>query len=245
MISLKGRLAGTGFCLLLSGVVCLVPLQAEDFDVETVSLDRERMERYLEAEAEKLQQEAWSRIDSKEKLEAERPRLLKEFRFMIGLDPLPARTPLEATIVRTVERKEYTIEVLYFQSLPGFYVTANLYKPKKGKGPFPAVLWGPGHSSDTYGAKALRQNYAIPWVRSGYVCLVVDPIQVAEVFGVHRGTHAWDMRDWYSRGYTPIGIEVWNAMRAVDYLLTRPEVDRSRLTINGVSGGGHLSWMAG
>ncbi|MGH9936835.1 MAG: prolyl oligopeptidase family serine peptidase, partial [Blastocatellia bacterium] len=54
-----------------------------------------------------------------------------------------------------------------------------------------------------------------------------------------------DMRDWYCRGYTPIGIEVWNAMRAVDYLLTRSDVDGKKLTINGVSGGGHLSWMTG
>ena len=63
---------------------------------------------------------------------------------MIGLDPLPARTLLQPTVVRTIERKEYTIEVLYFQSMPRFYVTANLYKPKKGGERFPAVVWGPG-----------------------------------------------------------------------------------------------------
>jgi len=217
----------------------------ERFDVETVSVDTERMDAYLAAEGEKVSREAWARIDSKEKLEKQRDRLHKEFLFMIGLEPLPARTALEMTRVRTVERREYTIEVLHYQSLPGFYVTANLYRPKKGRGPFPAVVWGPGHSSDPYGAKALRQNYAIPWVRNGYICMVVDPIQVAEVFGVHRGTHSWELYDWYSRGYTPIGIEVWNAMRAVDYLLTRPDVDGKKLTINGVSGGGHLSWMAG
>ena len=215
------------------------------FDVETVSTDPERMDSYLAAEGEKVSREAWERIDSKEKLEKERASLHKEFLFMIGLDPLPPRTPLEMTPVRTVDCKEYTIEVLHYQSLPGFYVTANLYKPKKGKEPFPAVIWGPGHSSDTYGAKALRQNYAIPWVRNGYICMVIDPIQVAEVFGVHRGTHSWELYDWYSRGYTPIGIEVWNAMRAVDYLFTRTDVDGKKLTINGVSGGGHLSWMAG
>lgn len=220
------------------------PLPAQ-LDIETVSLDTARMNDFLAAEAEKLEREAWERINSREKLEAEREALRREFLFMIGLDPLPARTPLQPTLVRTVERKEYTIEVLHFQSLPGFYVTANLYKPKKGKKPFPAVVWGPGHSSDLYGAKALRQNYAIPWVRNGYICMVIDPIQVAEVLGVHRGVSARGLRHWYARGYSPIGIEVWNAMRAVDYLLARSDVDSDKLTINGVSGGGHLSWMAG
>lgn len=230
--------------IFLALVISAPPLDAQ-VDIETVSLDTTRMNAYLAAEAEKLEREAWERINSREKLEAERKALRKEFLFMIGLDPLPVRTPLQPTVVRTIERKEYTIEVLYFQSMPRFYVTANLYKPKKGGERFPAVVWGPGHSSYRYGAKALRQNYAIPWVRDGYICMVIDPIQVAEVLGVHRGVSARGLRHWYARGYTPIGIEVWNAMRAVDYLIDRPDVEASKLTINGVSGGGHLSWMAG
>jgi len=214
-------------------------------DPQTVSLDTVRMSGYLDVLAEKVGREAWERINSPEKIEAERARLRKEFLFMIGLDPLPPRTPLHTEIVRTIEKKEYSVEVLHFQSLPGFYVTANLYKPKKGRPPYPGVIWGPGHSSHLYGAKALRQNYAIPWVRNGYVCMVVDPIQVAEVLGVHRGVSGKSLIRWYARGYSPIGIEVWNAMRAVDYLIERPDVDGGKLTINGVSGGGHLSWMAG
>jgi cephalosporin-C deacetylase-like acetyl esterase len=53
------------------------------------------------------------------------------------------------------------------------------------------------------------------------------------------------MYDWYARGYTPAGVEVWNAMRAVDYLETRPEVDRDRIGITGRSGGAAMSWFAG
>lgn len=217
----------------------------EGFDPATVSVSPERMNDFLVAESEKVSREAWERINTKEKLDRARPDLLREFRYSIGLEPLPERTPLNVTVVRTVDRPEYTVEVLHFQSLPGFYVTANLYKPKKGRGPFPAVVEGPGHSTDEFGAKAIRQDYNIPWVRNGYIVLMIDPIQVAEVFGVHRGTHSWDLFDWFSRGYTSIGIEVWNAMRGVDYLLSRKDVDGSRIQINGVSGGGHLSWMAG
>ena len=180
-------------CIIIVLFLFLNPLNAEEYDVETVSVDIERMNSYLAVEAEKLSREARERINTKEKIEAERPRLLKEFRFMLGLDPLPERCPLNLTRVRTVERDEYTVDVLHYQSLPGFYVTANLYKPKDGKAPFPAVIWGPGHSPDPNGAKALRQNYAIPWVRGGYICLMIDPVQVAEIFGVHRGTHSWDL----------------------------------------------------
>ncbi len=232
--------------LVLALLVLVVgPLAAQEFDAETVSLDTVRMNAFLAAEAETVRREAAERIDTPQKLEHERQTLHREFMFMLGLNPLPPREDLQMTHVRTVKRKGYEIDVLHYQSMPGFYVTANLYRPTTGKGPYPAVVWGPGHSPGEHGAKALRQNYAIPWVRNGYICLVIDPIQVAEVFGVHRGTQTWGKWDWFSRGYTPMGIEAWNAMRGVDYLLSRDDVDGERLTINGVSGGGHLSWMAG
>ncbi len=246
MITLLRSLSAGHLSLLL--LLSLFPVsgsEGADFTVETVSMDTQRMHRYLEAEAATLGEAAWQRIGSKEKLEAQRERLRKEFLFMIGLDPLPERTLLQATLVRTVELEDYTIEVLHYQSLPGFYVTANLYKPRGKKGPLPAVIWGPGHGRGEYGTKTSRQPHAALWVRNGYICMVIDPIQAAEVYGIHHGISGYDLRDWYSRGYTPIGIEVWNAMRAVDYLLTRPDVDGEKLTITGVSGGGHLSWMAG
>ena len=214
-------------------------------EVGKVSLDTGRMDRFLEAEALKLGREAWQRFDSRDKLEGEKEKLHKEFLFMLGLDPLPERTPLQATLVRTIERRDYFIDVLYYQSLPGFYVTANLYRPRNGKGPFPAVIWGPGHGGGVYGTKTGRQGNAALWARQGYICLVIDPVQAAEIYGLHHGLAGYDQKEWYSRGYTPMGIEVWNAMRGVDYLLSRKDVDGKKLTITGVSGGGHLSWMAG
>ena len=215
------------------------------FDVREVSLDTVRLNRFLEEEAGRVSQAAWARISTRAKLDSERETLLREFRFMIGLEPLPERTPLRATVVRTLQQKDYTIEVLHFQSLPGFYVTADLYRPRQGRGPYPAVIWGPGHGDGLYGTTATRQPHAALWARAGYICLVVDPIQAAEIFGIHHGLSGFDLRDWYSRGYTPMAIEVWNAMRAVDYLISRPDVIADKLTITGVSGGGHLSWMAG
>ncbi len=204
------------------------------------------LNRYLAVEGERAGREAWERIGSREKLEAGRDQLRREFLFMIGLWPLPERSPLQAQVVRSIDRGDYTVEVLQFQSLPGFYVTANLYLPAKGRKPFPAMIWGPGHSTDNeYGAKTRLQRMGAGWARNGYACLLLDPVQVAEVFAVHRGTAAWELRDWYARGYTSIGIEVWNAMRAVDYLQSRGDIAPERIGITGVSGGGHLSWMAG
>jgi cephalosporin-C deacetylase-like acetyl esterase len=214
-------------------------------DPASASMDTMQLKDYFQNLADRLGERAWQRVDSKAKLDAERETMHKEFMFMIGLDPLPERGDLHATSVRTVELDEYTIEVLHYQSLPGFYVTANLYKPKKGKGPFPAVLWGPGHGNGEFGTKQKRQQHAAMWARAGYICIVVDPVQAAEIYGIHHGLAGYDLDEWYSRGYTPMAIEVWNAMRTVDYLLTRPDVDGDKLTLTGVSGGGHLSWMAG
>lgn len=219
-------------------------LSAQEVDVAKMLIDTQKMMAYLAREAERLDQEAFQRVSTREKLKSEKGKLRQEFRFMIGLDPLPERTPLQVTLVRTIQRDEYVVDVLHFQSMPKLFVTANVYRPiKRGSGPFPAVILGPGHLSHPHGGKAARQNYAIPWVRAGYIAMVIDPIQVAELFAVHRGTASFQMWDWYARGYTPIGVEVWNAMRAVDYLLTRSDVDGAKLTINGCSGGGHLSWM--
>ncbi|WP_148074660.1 alpha/beta hydrolase [Bythopirellula goksoeyrii] len=199
---------------------------------------------YLVREGGRLGREAIQRVSTPQKLVGEKSQLRKEFRFMIGLDPLPKREPLELSLVRTIECDGYAVDVIHFQSMPKLYVTANLYRPTNlGSGPYPAVILGPGHTPHPSGGKAVRQNYAVPWVREGYIALVIDPIQVAEIFAVHRGTDSFRMWDWYARGYTPIGVEVWNAMRAVDYLLTRPDVDGSKLVVNGCSGGGHLSWM--
>src|SRR6185436_11490576 len=78
--------------------------------------------------------------------------------------------------------------------------------------------------------------------RNGYVCLLIDTLQLGEIQGLHHGTHRENMWWWNSRGYTPAGVEAWNAIRALDYLQSRPEVDGSRMGVTGRSGGGAYSW---
>jgi dienelactone hydrolase len=102
-----------------------------------------------------------------------------------------------------------------------------------------------GHAPDAAGAKVQYQRHGISLAKNGYVAFVIDPIQIAETFALHHGVFSQEMFDWYSRGYTPGGVEAWNAIRAVDYLVSRPEVDAARIGITGRSGGAATSWYAG
>jgi dienelactone hydrolase len=88
------------------------------------------------------------------------------------------------------------------------------------------------------------QHHGIWFARHGYVALLIDTIEFGEVPGLHHGTHDLGMWYWHSLGYSPAGPEVWNAIRAADYLETRPEVDAKRLAITGISGGGAITWFA-
>lgn len=162
---------------------------------------------------------------------------------MLGLFPLPPRTPLEATITGVLERGDYVVEKLHFQSVPGAYVAGNLYRPAKVSGRLPAVLYLCGHTK----GKVNAPYQANPrWFgQHGYVALVLDPIQLGESQGIHHGTYREGRWDWISRGYTPAGTEVWNAMRALDYLETRSDVDAERMGVTGLSGGGVISWCLG
>jgi len=162
---------------------------------------------------------------------------------MIGLSPIPERTPLNATVTGQLDRGDYVVEKVYFESIPGAYVVGNLYRPAIIQDKLPAVLYLCGHTkgkvSPTY------QSHPRWFAQHGYVALVLDPIQLGESQGFHHGTHRDGRWDWHSRGYTPAGAEVWNAMRALDYLQTRADVDGNRMGVTGLSGGGVISWCLG
>ena len=176
--------------------------------------------------------------------QARREQVRRELLYTLGLDPLPQRTPLNVQITGTLRRPEFRVEKIVFQSLPRLYVTANFYLPEKAPaGRLPTILYVCGHSPDPLGAKVHYQDRAVSFVRRGYPCLVLDTLEFGEVAGLHHGIHDLNRWDWLSRGYTPAGVEVWNAIRALDYLETRPEVDPKRIGITGISGGGVVTWM--
>jgi dienelactone hydrolase len=178
---------------------------------------------------------------------AAQPDLRKQLLYMLGLDPLPEKTELHTTVTGTTDGGTFVVERLHFQSRPGLYVTANFYVPKNIDKPLPAILYLCGHSpvkrdGVSYGAKAAYQHHAAWFARHGYCCLVLDTLQLGEIEGLHHGTYREKMWWWAGRGYTPAGVEAWNAVRALDYLQTRPEVNPTKIGVTGRSGGGAYTW---
>lgn len=235
-------------------VLCLVSIflgadsaAAADYALPTNTPGDRMLVGTFRAETEKLSSrcltEVKSLADWKDRRDVYRHQLFE----MLGLDPLPARGDLKATITLKVERDDFTVENLHFQSSPGLYVTANLYLPKNLSRPAPTVLYLSGHgpvisNGVSYGNKVSYQHHGAWFARNGYVCLVVDTLQLGEILGLHHGTYRENLWWWNSRGYTPAGVEAWNCIRALDYLSTRPEVDTNRFGATGRSGGGAYSW---
>jgi hypothetical protein len=152
---------------------------------------------------------ALAKINSLEKWESKRGEYRRQLLEMLGLDPLPEKTPLEATVTGKVEHEEFTVENLHYQSRPGLYVTGNLYVPKNLDKPAPAVLYVCGHGpvkkdGVSYGNKVSYQHHGAWFARNGYVCLTIDTLQMGEIEGIHHGTHRYNMWWWFNRGYTPL-----------------------------------------
>lgn len=172
-----------------------------------------------------------------------KPERYSEFTEMISIQDMPLigeRPPLNVQITGTVQRDGYHIEKLYYESLPGLYVPANLYIPDDINEPAPAVIYLCGHSLTQ---KVHYQAHPAKFAKLGFICLIVETIQYGEVRGQHHGCYARGWFNWYSRGYTPAGVEVWNAIRGLDLLSQRPEVDKQNLGATGISGGGAISWF--
>ena len=202
---------------------------------------------YFRTETRAVTDRSLAGIQSLDDWTQRRPELRRQLFEMLGLDPLPPKTDLKGTVTGILDAPDFTVEKLHFQSMPGLYVTANLYVPKNLTKPAPAILYGCGHSlvktnGISYGNKTSYQHHGIWFARHGYVCLVLDTVQLGEIEGIHHGTYREGMWWWNSRGYSSAAAEAWNSIRALDYLETRPEVDKTRFGATGRSGGGAYSW---
>jgi hypothetical protein len=202
---------------------------------------------YFRAETAALADRCLADIKTLEEWKARRAEYRRQLQEMLGLWPMPERTDLKPVVTGKLEQEEFTVEKLHFQASPKLYVTANLYLPKKLEKPAPTILYLCGHSRQfkdgvSLGNKTAYQHHGAWFARNGYVCLVLDTLQLGEIEGIHHGTHRYGMWWWNSRGYTPAGVEAWFGIRALDYLCTRAEVDTNRFGITGRSGGGSYSW---
>jgi len=211
-----------------------------------------RITPYLRYQAEQAwkedeaRQRAWDAIRDEAGLRKTQEEVRQKLLRMIG--GLPAvKTDLHAVITGKIPMDGFTIEKLVFQSLPGIYVTALVYIPNDHSSKHPAVLVPSGHAADgKFHYQTLSQRLA----GRGYVVLSWDPI------GQGERSQFWDSKAQKSRynlicaehavmgnlaylaGANLARWEVWDGIRAVDYLLTRPDVDGERISITGTSGGG-------
>src|SRR5579864_5900997 len=188
----------------------------------------------------------WSEIQTEQDLWALQRQAEEHLLAMLG--GLPSeRTPLHPRITGKIQMDGFRIEKLIFESLPGVYVSALVYVPENGEKKHPAILVPAGHAEN---GKVHYQVLCQRLVQRGYVVIAWDPV------GQGERSQFWDAKAGKSRynlicaehavlgnlaylaGTNLARWEIWDGIRAVDYLLTRPEVDPERINITGTSGGG-------
>jgi hypothetical protein len=202
---------------------------------------------YFAAEVDAISRRCLSDVKTAADWNVKKAEYRRQLAEMLGLWPEPSRGDLHPTVTGRLQQSEFTVEKLHFQSLPHLYVTGDLFVPRNLSAPAPAILYVCGHSDVkrdgvSYGNKTYYQHHGEWFARNGYVCLVIDTIQLGEIEGHHHGTYSEGMWWWQSRGYTPAGVETWNGIRAIDYLCSRNEVDPGRIGMTGRSGGGAYTW---
>ena len=231
-------------CMMIAAGASASPCWGQGLPIEsTPALDQSNnIRNYLMRVARELTHQSLADIHTLDQWESRRLQRHAQFLDMMGLVDVPVEGPrpdLNVRVTGTVQRSGYRIEKLYYESLPQLYVPANLYIPEAISKPAPAILYVCGHSRTQ---KVSYQAHARRFAELGFVCLIIETIQWGEVQGEHWGCYARGWFHWYSRGYTPGGVELWNALRGLDLLCKRPEVDAHRLGVTGISGGGTQTW---
>ena len=219
--------------------------------------------------------------ESLEAWEKRADQLRKHLLVMNGLWPLPTRTPLNPVVHGKTDQGDYTIEKVFFESFPGFYVTGSLYSPKGFEGPRPGILsphghWAKGRFTENQdiwnelnqgaerfenGGRSPLQSRNVQLARMGCVVFhydmvgYADSVQITENLAHRFSVQRPEMNDPRRWGFfspqaeaqlqSIMGLQTWNSMRSLDFLLTLPDVDPNHLAITGASGGGTQSFIMG
>ena len=182
-------------------------------------------------------------FDTREAWEAYTERLRRTILVSSGLWPLPERTLLNAHIETAAEHEDYIVEKVYFESFPGVLVTGNLYRPR-GEGPFPGVAsphghWGSGRLEDSELGSVPGRGITL--ARMGMVVFNYD--MVGYVDSIQFPEHGWSDPIENLHGLHPFAFQLWNAVRALDFLAELPYVDADNLACTGASGGGTQTFI--
>ena len=175
--------------------------------------------------------------------EAHKQKLRAQILFAAGLIPSPKKNPLNPVIFGRIEHSDYSIAKVYLETLPGYYLSGNLYRPLGRAGKFPGVLAPHGHWD--YGRLEHQPLISVPLrcinlAKQGYVAFSYDmvgyndTIQTPHDFGSPR-EQLW--------GFGPLGLQLWNSIRALDFLESLADVDPQRLAVTGESGGGTQTFL--
>jgi dienelactone hydrolase len=168
------------------------------------------------------------------------------------MEELPRNNPLNAKITGTIEKENYTVEKIIYESQPQLYVTACMFIPKKRKKKTPAIIYCSGHTDLAF-RSATYQNVILNLVDKGFIVLAIDPIgqgERSQYFNSERGKsaiggptkeHSYVGAQCLLSGTCLTNYMIMDGVKAVDYLLTRPEVDAEKIGITGRSGGGTQS----
>lgn len=168
------------------------------------------------------------------------------------IGPLPEKTPLNATITRTIDKNSYRVEHIVFESQPEFYVTGTLFIPKGLREKAPVIILCSGHQMTTYRG-AGSQYRILNLVKKGFVVYAMDPVGQGERLEYYDQSSGDSVLGGTTREHSHAGVQAfitgssqarymtWDGIRAVDYLLTREEIDPERIGITGGSGGGTQS----
>jgi hypothetical protein len=165
------------------------------------------------------------------------------------LGPFSDKTPLSPVVTSVIQKQDFKIENIIFESQPGFYVTATLFIPNGVITPGPAILFCTGHSAIAY-RRDLYQLPLLNLVKKGFIVLAFDPVAQGErmqymdektgksLIGGSTHEHSYPAVQTLLAGKSIARHFVWDGIRAIDYLATRPEVDMGRIGVHGLSGGG-------
>ena len=160
-----------------------------------------------------------------------------------GLSPMPEKTPLHAQVFGKIEEKDYSIEKVLIETLPGFYLGGNLYRPRNGQAKHPGILNPQGHWP--YGRLENEPLYSAPSLgislaRQGYVVFAYDMVGYNDTIQVPHRFGSAEQRLW---SFGPLGLQLWDSIRAVDFLASLHDVDAGQLGITGASGGGTQTFL--
>jgi dienelactone hydrolase len=177
---------------------------------------------------------------SPEAWKARREEIRRQILVAAGLYPEFERPPLKPVVFGKVDAEDFSIERVVLETLPGFYLTGNLFLPKGKKGPFPAVVSPHGHWKEGRYTQEKDGNLparGISYARFGIVCFMYDMVGYGDF---KQLPHKYEDPEW---GVGLLGLQTWNSLRAVDFVCGLPDVDPKRIGATGASGGGTQTFI--